>query len=351
MKRKSGLWAAAAAALMLMLLGVAGGSAYLAWELSRPLEPGAAAVEFKIERGKSLAAVAAELKERGLLRHVWTFRLLHRLAADRATVQAGVFEVSAADSPAELFDRLRFGQPVLRRVTLPEGLTLVEISRLIEAQTGGLIRAQEALALMRDPEFARGLGVPQDHLEGYLLPETYSFPDETDARKMLGVMVQSHFRALPPDWRQKEAALGLDHHQLVTLASLVEAETPLDEEKPLVAEVFYQRHKKGMRLQCDPTAVYGVEGFRPPITKKDLERRHPYNTYLYAGLPPGPINSPGRLALLAALAPASRGYLYFVARGDGSRGHFFSRTLGEHNQAVAVYRRRQQAARRQGRAP
>jgi peptidoglycan lytic transglycosylase G len=340
--------AAAATLLGLLLLGAGAGAGYLAWELGRPLQPGAPEVEFRVERGKSLLSVAADLEDRGLVRHAWTFRLLSRLAAERAPVQAGVFALSAAKSPAELFEHLRFGQPILRQVTIPEGLTLDEISQLLEARLGGSVHADEALGLMRDPDFAHGLGVPQATLEGYLLPETYSFPDEMPVRKILEVLVQSHFKALPADWRAREAALGLSHHQLVTLASLVEAETPLDEEKPLVAEVFYQRHKKHMLLQCDPTTVYGIPGFHPPITKKDLEREHPYNTYLHPGLPPGPINNPGRQALLAALAPAHQGYFYFVARADGSRGHFFSKTLGEHNQAVAVYRQRLQSTRQGG---
>lgn len=334
--------------LALLLLAAAAGAGFLAWELSRPLQPGALVVEFHVERGKSLMAVAAELEEQRLLRHRWSFRLLNRLAADRAPVQAGTFGLSAARSPAELFWHLRYGQPILRQYTIPEGLTLVEISRVLEARSRGAFPAAETLGLLQDPQLAKKLGVAQPNLEGYLLPETYSFPDETPILKILTVMVESHFKALPEGYREREAALGLTHHQLVTLASLVEAETPLDEEKPLVAEVFYQRHKKGMRLQCDPTTVYGVEGFRPPVTKKDLERQHPYNTYLYAGLPPGPIDNPGRQALLASLAPASEGNLYFVARADGSRGHHFSKTLEEHNRAVALYRQRVRDARRGG---
>jgi UPF0755 protein len=330
---------------MLAMLAAGAACGYLAWELSRPLQSGAAAVEFQVERGKTLLGVAKQLETQKLLRHDWTFRVLNRLAADRAPVQAGVFALSAARSPAELFWHLRYGQPVLRLITIIEGAQIAEIAPLLSAYTKGASKPEEVLALLRDPEFARSLGVPQQNLEGYLLPETYSFPDQTPVRRIVEVMVESHFKALPPDYQQREAALGLNHHQLVTLASLVEAETPLDEEKPLVSEVFYQRHKKGMRLQCDPTTVYGIRDVPPPITKADLERDHPYNTYRRAGLPPGPINNPGRQALLAALAPANAGNLYFVAKADGSRGHAFSKSLNEHNRAVAVYRNRIRAQR------
>ena len=329
--------------VMLFMLAGASAAGYVAWELGRPFRPGDPTLEFKVARGKSLGAVADELRQQGFLRHDWTLRILHRLSVDKAPIQAGTFAISAARSPADIFSHLRFGQPVLRQYTIREGLTLLEIGRTLEADSKGALRADEFNALTHDQELARALGVDQPHLEGYLLPETYSFPDETPLRKIVEVMVQGHFKALPPDYAQREAALGLTHHQLVTLASLVEAETPRPDEKTMVAEVFYQRHKKGMLLQCDPTTVYGVTDFQPPITKKDLQRQHPYNTYLYPGLPPGPINNPGKQALVAALAPAAVGNLYFVARADGSRGHYFSKTLSEHNRSVAVYRKRLQA--------
>lgn len=329
--------------VMLFMLAGASAAGYVAWELGRPLQPGDPSREFKVAKGKSLSAVAEELQQQGFLRHDWTFRVLHRLSVDKAPIQAGTFAISAARSPSDIFRHLRFGQPVLRQYTIREGLTLVEIGRTLEADSKGALHAEELLALTHDKELARSLGVDQPTLEGYLLPETYSFPDETPLRKIVEVMVQGHFKALPADYAQREAALGLTHHQLVTLASLVEAETPRPDEKAMVAEVFYQRHKKGMLLQCDPTTVYGVTDFQPPITKKDLQREHAYNTYLHPGLPPGPINNPGKQALLAALAPASEGNLYFVARADGSRGHFFSKTLSEHNRSVAIYRKRLQA--------
>jgi UPF0755 protein len=326
--------------LSLALLAVGAAAGYLAWELGRPLDPDAAPVRFKVERGRSLLATSRELERQGLLRHSWTFRVLNRLARERAAVQAGLFELSAARSPAQLFQDLRFGRPILRSITIIEGLTLPEIARTLQAETEGHIQAAEALALMQDPALAKELGVEQQNLEGYLLPETYLVPYDMPVRQLLGLMVQSHFKALPANYREREAELGLTHHQLVTLASLVEAETPLDEEKTRVAEVFYKRHAKGMRLQCDPTTVYGVEDHKPPITRKDLERDHPYNTYLYPGLPPGPINNPGRQALVASLEPADEGNYYFVALADGSRGHHFSKTLQEHNRAVARYRQR-----------
>jgi len=332
--------------LMLSLLTGAAWAGYVAWVLGSPLHPGDPVREFRVARGKSLSAVAEELEQQGFIRYGWTFKVLQRLAIESASIQAGTFAISAARSPSEVFRQLRFGQPVLRQYTVREGLTLTEIGRGLEADSKGALRADEFQTLTHDAEFAKSLGVEQPSLEGYLLPETYSFPDETPLRKIIEVMVQGHFKALPPDYAQREAALGLTHHQLVTLASLVEAETPRPDEKPLVAEVFYQRQKKGMLLQCDPTTVYGVPDFQPPITKKDLQREHPYNTYLHPGLPPGPINNPGKQALLAALAPANEGNLYFVARADGSRGHFFSKTLNEHNRSVAVYRQRLQAAAR-----
>ncbi len=332
---------------VLILLAGGIGGAFLSRELTAPLRPDAKPEELEVARGWTGTRVARELERRQILRYGWTLKILSRLSWDRGAIQAGVFELSASMSPVELFQRLRHGKTVLRPYTVPEGLTMHQVARLLAKE--GLGGEDEFLGLFQDPQLARNLGVPQKNLEGYLLPETYHFPDGVSARKVVETMVQQHLKSLPPDYREQEKKLGLTHHQLVTLASLVEAETPLDEEKPLVAEVFYTRHKLKRRLQCDPTTVYGIRGFKPPILKRHLKLDHPYNTYIYPGLPPGPIGNPGEQALLASLAPAHEKNFYFVAKGDGSRGHTFSKTLKQHNRAARLYRKRLREARQRAR--
>ncbi len=189
---------------------------------------------------------------------------------------------------------------------------------------------------MPNRSFIESLGLEEDSLEGYLFPDTYSFERGTPLKELLTVMV----RRSDAVWKELEKEAGpqsMTRHQIVTLASIVEKETADPSERPLIARVFLERLKRDMLLQTDPTVIYGLQGFSGRLHSKDLKEDHPYNTYLYKGLPPGPIANPGRAALNSVLHPSDQVFLYFVSKNDGT--HYFSRTLAEHNRAVRRYQK------------
>jgi UPF0755 protein len=199
-------------------------------------------------------------------------------------------------------------------------------------------RRKNFLDAATDPETVRGQGIEADTLEGYLFPDTYYFPRGLDSATIIATMVKQFRAAFKPAWEQQAEALGMTVHEVVTLASIIEKETGAPEERPLIASVFHNRLKKGMRLETDPTVIYGIPDFDGNIKRRHLETYTPYNTYKIKGLPPGPIASPGALALEAALYPAQSEFLYFVSKKDGT--HQFSRTIKEHNAAVRKYQLR-----------
>lgn len=293
----------------------------------------------EIPPGRDSRAVATLLAEEGIVRDALQFRILARLHGADRRIKAGEYLLSPALSPVEILDILTSGRAMLHRLTIPEGLTIRQIAGLV-AQAGlGDAARFESLAM--NPETARTSGIDAGHsagLEGYLFPETYHFPKSTSEASMIRVMTAEFHKVFGKEWKQRAAELGLSVHQAVTLASIIEKETGAAVERPLIASVFYNRLRRKMRLQSDPTVIYGIPDFDGNLTRKHLDTPTPYNTYQIDGLPPGPIASPGRDSLRAALWPADTRYLYFVGRGDGT--HQFSETLGEHNQAVRRYQLR-----------
>jgi UPF0755 protein len=221
-------------------------------------------------------------------------------------------------------------------VAVPEGFTASQIAERLEEQ--GLVEASAFLAVARDPAFAKELSLPADGLEGYLYPETYRLPRGQSPRQVARVMVDqflSVWEEIEPRARERKLSM----HEVVTLASIVEKETGAAEERPLIASVFANRLRRRMRLESDPTVIYGIPDFDGNLRRRDLENGdNPYNTYRIPALPPGPIASPGREALVAVVEPAESDYLYFVSRNDGS--HVFSRSYTEHVNAVNRYQRR-----------
>jgi peptidoglycan lytic transglycosylase G len=263
------------------------------------------------------------------------WRYVHYLKRDRRPMRAGEYAFAGALRPDDVLERIYRGEVRTYRFTVPEGLRMEEIAAIVEE--AGLGRASELVALMRDPAFARELGVPGQNLEGYLFPDTYTFTRNPKARAVLSAMVE-RFKA---EWAradaQRLAGVDLDERRAVTLASIVEKETGRPDERPRISCVFHNRLKRGMRLQTDPTVMYATMlrrggAWSQNISKADLMAEHPYNTYTVAGLPPGPIANPGGAALAAALHPAECKDLYFVSRNDGS--HVFCPDLACHNAAV-----------------
>jgi UPF0755 protein len=280
--------------------------------------------------------IAQTLWEAGVIRNRWSFLALAYMQGSPTRLKAGEYEFTHGMSLREILQKLEAGRVVTHQVTIPEGFTARDIARLLAGEK--LVDADHFMALVTDSQFVGDLGVRGESLEGYLFPDTYRLTRGMGEAEILRTMVTRFRQAVPKDLGAQARRLGLDAHSVVTLASLIEKEARLDSERPLVAAVFYNRLRRNMPLQSDPTAVYGVPRPRRRITSLDLKRKTRYNTYLKAGLPPGPIANPGMASLQAALNPARVSYLYFVAKNDGS--HFFSRTLEQHAEAVRKYQAR-----------
>lgn len=293
-------------------------------------EPGITVV---VPAGAPFGSVAAQLEQSGIVSSAAGFKTLARLRGVTAKIQAGEYLFLKPTAPGQVLDRLVAGDIIRLHLTVPEGFSLREIADSLA--TAEFADAAAFLSLAADPKFIRSLGIDADSLEGYLFPETYAFGSRTASRELLRAMVAEFKKRTPADLLQQAKKHGLNRHQLVTLASIIQKEAGSNQEMPLISAVFHNRLKKGMPLQADPTVIYGIEEFDGNLTRRHLLEPTPYNTYRMAGLPPGPITNPGSDALQAAADPAPVDYLYFVARGDGS--HQFSGTLAEHNAAVRRY--------------
>ena len=289
-----------------------------------------------IPPGAGFNAITAQLQERGLIRSPLKFRLYARVTGYHTRLKAGEYDLTGAMSPRQILETLEGGKVRLYRVTIPEGYQLRQIAATVDK--GGFGPAQDFYRLATAPEVARAEGVEAQTLEGYLFPDTYHFPKGLDQRAIIAAMVRRFQDEITDDWRARAGEIGLNLHEVVTLASIIEKETGDPAERPLISSVFHNRLNKGMRLETDPTVIYGIKDFNGNLTRKDLRRPTPYNTYVIRGLPPGPIASPGKAALEAALYPAETDYLFFVSRRDST--HQFSTNWRDHNQAVREYQLR-----------
>ena len=288
---------------------------------------------FTVHPGQGLKRTAIALEQEGLITDAFRFTVLARLDKKEKLIKAGEYFISTAMTPNEILGQIVEGRVHLYRLTIPEGFNLAQIAAAVA--TAGLDSETNFLDTARKPETARSLGIDADTLEGYLFPDTYYFPRGLDSGTIIATMVKQFRTAFKPAWEQRAAELGMSLHEVVTLASIIEKETGEPRERPIIASVFHNRLEKGMRLETDPTVIYGIPDFDGRIRRQHLETVTPYNTYKIKGLPPGPIASPGALALEAALYPATTDYLFFVSKNDGT--HQFSVTLKEHNAAVQIY--------------
>ena len=304
----------------------------LSWA-DRPMGAESREKLFTISPGQGFRQTAQSLQQEGLVSDAFRFTILARLDKKDKLLKAGEYFFSTTLTPREILGQMVEGRVHLYRLTIPEGYTLVQIAAAVSA--AGLESEKNFLAAARNPETARSLGIEADTLEGYLFPDTYYFPRGLDSITIIATMVKQFQAAFGPAWKQRAKALEISVHEVVTLASIIEKETGAPEERPLISSVFHNRLKKGMRLETDPTVIYGIPDFDGNIKRQHLETHTPYNTYKIKGLPPGPIASPGALAMQAALYPAQSDYLYFVSKKDGT--HQFSTTFKEHNAAVKKY--------------
>lgn len=283
--------------------------------------------------GSGIRKLATELKSGGVIRSSWHFILVTRLRGNAHRLKAGDYRFNDAMTPSVILKKLVTGDVDYRKFSLPEGYSILQAAELLEQK--GYFTRSGFLAKCRDAALLARLGLSGSSVEGYLYPATYNLSRSGNEEQLISQMVAQFEKRYAELAAGGGGVGGLSRHAVVTLASLIEKEAVSAEEKPLIASVFHNRLRIGMPLQSDPTAVYGVRAFAGKVTRADIERPSPYNTYLIKGLPPGPIGNPGADALQAALHPAATPYLYFVARQDGT--HQFSRSLEEHNRAVHRY--------------
>jgi UPF0755 protein len=323
-------------ALLLALLCAGGVAGWFVYSLERPYQAYQGEQFVEIAPGSGTASMGRALAEAGVVRSATEFRTaVWRRGAGRR-LQAGEYRFDSPMTPLQVVDKIARGDVYLRPITFREGLSIRQMAQIFEER--GFGPAAEFVAAAAKPDRIRGIDPQATDLEGYLFPDTYTLPRRTTADQLVARMVARFEAALTPQLRERAAARGLSVRELVTLASLVEKETGKGEERPLVAAVYANRLKIGMGLQCDPTVIYALERagrYDGNITREDLRFDSPYNTYRYAGLPPGPIAAPGEASMQAAASPAEVPYIYFVSRNDGS--HAFATTLDEHNRNVHQY--------------
>jgi len=288
-----------------------------------------------VPKGSPLPEVVGILRDGGILPHPSAFRALVLLTFSGRRLHYGEYAFPTPPSAFEAWRRLVRGDVIKYEVTVPPGANLYDVAELLEEKN--LATADAFLATAASPAVLRRLEIPGESAEGYLFPDTYTLVKPVAPEEIIEIMVRQFRRKAPPDAEKRAREAGLSLHQVVTIASIIEKETGVEEEKPLVSAVIRRRLALGMPLQMDPTVIYGVKRFDGTVTRKDLRTEGPYNTYLNRGLPPGPIANPGLAALAAALNPSKAEYLYFVSRNDGA--HTFSLTLPEHNRAVERFRR------------
>lgn len=322
----------------LVLLLCLAGAGWVAWDLNRPYRGFAAPEKVEIAPGTPVPAIAALLVSRGVLAHQLPFLIRYWIARKHHSLKAGEYYFDRPLRPIDVYRKLAAGDVYLYSVVIPEGSDRFDIARILAARLG--IDPDRFLAETQKTSIIRNLDPQDPSLEGYLFPDTYRFPRGTTADTVIATMVARFRHVLRTKFHDEMSAGTANLHDVVTLASLVEKETPDLAERPVVAGVFTRRLEKGMLLQCDPTVSYAARLTGHPITEihaSDLRLDSPFNTYRYGGLPPGPIANPGESALRAAFHPADGNALYFVSNNHG--GHVFAASLAEHQRNVARYRK------------
>ncbi len=335
----------------------------LCWLLFRPPSGNALTKIITIKKGVHLKKVSTMLEQEGIISNRYFFIGMATLLGKKAEIKAGEYEFHTRMLPLEVLGTLVKGQVKRHLVTIAEGYTLSQIAQCLE--DSNIVGKEAFIQKASSPAFIASLGLsdPAQNqpwtgtvrdrqssgairnrslptlttLEGYLFPETYHLIIEMTPEEVIQVMVQQFKKIFGPEFLSQASRLGIAQREAVILASIIEKETPLSEEKPLISAVLHNRLKKRMPLQSDPTVIYGIKNFDGNLTKEQLMKPTPYNTYLISGLPPTPICNPGKESILAALNPAPVPYLYFVSKNDGT--HYFSSTIEEHNQAVWKYQK------------
>ncbi|MBI5561662.1 MAG: endolytic transglycosylase MltG [Deltaproteobacteria bacterium] len=301
-----------------------------------PVSPGGGVRVVEIPKGASFRVIVSTLEKAGVIRDAANFSLAARLMGAVKSAKAGEYEFNLSMNTVEVLDALVSGKVMKHQVTIPEGYNLYDVASLLKE--AGLCDEREFIAAATDERAAAAQGLPGPTLEGYLFPDTYVMEKGMSAVEIIGKMTQRFKAVYYSEFDAPSRERGESMSRVVTLASIIEKETGAGAERGLISSVFHNRLRRRIKLQSDPTAIYAIRGFDGNLTRKDLLRKNPYNTYVNYGLPPGPIANPGRGALRAALFPAQGDYLYFVSKNNGT--HYFSKNLREHNNAVNLYQRR-----------
>jgi len=324
---------------VLMLTGVAGGIAFLANDLwryaHRPSSADATPKAVTIRSGQGLDAIAHLLHQADMIEYPFKYKLIVQLRGEALKLKAGEYLLAASMTPLEILDKIVHGDVRLYKLTIPEGCNLHQIAALV-AQAG--LASEDAFyKAATDLTALHRQNIDAGTFEGYLFPETYYFPIQSTPAQIITKMTEQFQAVFTAELRERAQEMNLSVHQAVTLASIIEKETGTAEERAVISSVFHNRLKKRMRLESDPTVIYGLKSFDGNLTRKHLKSPAPYNTYVIKGLPPGPIANPGREAILAALYPADTRFLFFVSKKDTT--HYFSADLKSHNRAVRKYQR------------
>jgi len=289
-----------------------------------------------IASGQSFDKTSKQLLAKGIISHRVMFKIYAHITGQDKKIKAGEYLLSPSMTPAQVLDTITTGKVMQYKLTIPEGYNLQQIAIVVGKSK--LVSEAEFLKTAMDKNYTRQMGINADTLEGYLFPETYYFPKGITVKKIISSMVRKYKDVFNEKLKKRAKEIGFTEHQIITLASIIEKETADASERPLISSVFHNRLKKRMRLETDPTVIYGIKNFNGNITRKDLRTRTPYNTYLIRGLPPGPIANPGKKAIEAALYPAVTKYLFFVSKKN--KTHKFSTNIRDHNRAVRKYQLR-----------
>lgn len=314
--------------------------AYGAVQFYVPVKDAGYRLEVQVREGMTFREAVEAFREAGLLRDPVPVIALGRAAGIDRKLAFGYYAFSEKVSPWQVYEALRDRRIIRSQITIVEGDSLYEIRGKLAG--AGLVNAVEFNGLSADPEFMEEYSIYAPSLEGYLFPDTYFFPKGMEPGRILGIMIDRLRTAYASALRDKAANMSFDERQVLTLASIIEKEARYDSERPLISAVYHNRLKKGMKLQADPTATYGLKPLSWGVTAKDIRKETDYNTYFIKGLPPGPIASPGLKSIEAALNPAKEDYLFFVSNNDGT--HNFSETYFEHRQAIENYKEKIRSA-------
>jgi UPF0755 protein len=302
----------------------------------QPAGPAPEKVMILIPAGQSLKITSDALFKNGIITSPSKFNLIARFKGYDKRLKAGEYALSAAMTPIQIMEKLVKGEVELYKLTVPEGLNIYQIADLVAA--AGFEQNSSFIEAATNADLAGQNGINAKTLEGYLFPETYYFPKKVSSETIISTMIKRFWKVFNSEWKERADQLGFSIHQIVTLASMIEKETGAPFERPVISSVFHNRLKRKMRLESDPTVIYGLKNFDGNLKRTHLETPTPYNTYKIRGLPAGPIANPGAKSLEAALYPADTKFIYFVSKKN--KTHQFSTNLKDHNKAVRKYQLR-----------